>query len=279
MNNPIYPALWFNGIAREAAEFYCSVFPNTTIKMENQFMVTIEISGQKFIFINGGPEFTINPSISFFVVCETEQELDHAWEMMLNGGSVLMPLNKYEWSEKYGWLEDKYGANWQLSLGKMETTGQKITPTLMFSGNQNGNAEKAIQFYTSVFNNASVVGILRYDNDPNEINGHVKHAQFKLDKTVFMAMDSSLPHRFSFNEAISFVVECETQHEIDHYWEKLSAVPEAEACGWLKDQFGVSWQIIPTVLQELMNDRERAPRIIQAFMSMKKFNIEKILDA
>ena len=86
------------------------------------------------------------------------------------------------------------------------------------------------------------------------------------------------PH-YIINEAISFVVECKTQEEIDYYWEKLSAVPEAEQCGWLKDRFGVSWQVIPEILSELMGDPERAPRVINAFMQMKKFNIEKLLSA
>ena len=92
-------------------------------------------------------------------------------------------------------------------------------------------------------------------------------------------MDSSFPHMFSFNEAISFVVECETQEEIDYYWEKLSAVPEAEQCGWLKDQFGVSWQIIPAILEQLMSDPSRSQRVVNAFLQMKKFDIEKLINA
>lgn len=279
MKNQIYPCLWFDGKAKEAAEFYCSVFPGTFIASENPLVVTISSAGQKFMFLNGGPHFVLNPSISFFVVCETVDEVDTAWTKLLEGSSVLMPLDKYDWSEKYGWLQDKFGVNWQLSFGKMEDVGQKFTPTLMFTQHNAGNAEKAIQFYTSVFENSSVRGILRYSANEGDVEGTVKHAQFSLNNHVFMAMDSSLAHQFSFNEASSLVVECATQDEIDYYWEKLSAVPEAEQCGWLKDQFGVSWQIVPEILEQLMSDPSRSERVVNAFLQMKKFDIEKLLKA
>ncbi len=276
MTHPIYPCLWFNGKAKEAADFYCSVFPGSVITAENPMVVMFESAGQKFMLLNGGPHFTLNPSVSFYVVCETVEEVDKAWKKLLDGGSVLMPLNKYDWSEKYGWIQDKFGVSWQLSVGKMEDVGQKFSPTLMFANSQAGKAEQAIQFYTSVFENSSVVGIMRYSASDPDVEGTVKHAQFRLGERIFMAMDSSLPHSFSFNEAVSFVVDCETQEEIDYYWEKLSAVSEAERCGWLKDQFGVSWQIVPTILGKLMSDPSRSERVVKAFLQMKKFDIEKL---
>lgn len=276
MTNSIYPCLWFNGQARAAAEFYCSVFKNSKITTDSGIVVTFESSGQKFMCLNGGPKFTPNPTTSFFVVCETEKEVDDAWKKLLQGGSELMPLDKYDWSEKYGWVQDKFGINWQLAYGKLQDVGQKFSPTLMFSGTQHGNAEQAVKFYTSVFDDSSVTGILKYTANDGDIEGTVKHAQFKLGKHVFMAIDSSTHHGSGFSEAISFVVECKTQKEIDYYWEKLSAVPEAEQCGWLKDKFDVSWQIVPSILEELMKDPEKAPRVTQAFMKMKKFDIEKL---
>ena len=279
MKNQMYPCIWFNGKAKEAAEFYCSVFGQSQITSENSLVVTFEASGQKFMCLNGGPQFTINPSISFYVICETESEIDRVWGKMAEGGKVLMELNKYPWSEKYGWIQDRFGVNWQLSLGKLEDVGQKFTPSLMFTGKQAGNAEKAIQFYTGIFENSSIVGIHRYTAEESDVEGTIKHAQFKLNRQVFMAMDSSFPHGFGFNEAISLVVMCETQDEIDYYWEKLSAVTEAEQCGWLKDSFGVSWQIVPTVLEKLMSDPARSKRVVDAFMQMKKFDIEKLMEA
>jgi predicted 3-demethylubiquinone-9 3-methyltransferase (glyoxalase superfamily) len=279
MKKQINPCLWFDGNAKEAAEFYCSAFKSSEIKSENQIVVSIEMAGQKFICINGGPIFKMNPSISFFAVCETENELDAAWSQLTDGGNVLMELGKYNWSDKYGWVQDKFGASWQLSLGKREDVGQKFTPFLMFTGRQAGNAKRAIDFYTSVFDNSSVTGILEYTAGEPDVEGTVKHAQFKLNNQVFMAMDSSLQHNFGFNEAVSLMVECDTQEQIDYLWEKLSAVPEAEQCGWLKDQFGVSWQIIPSVLEKLMNDPTRSERVVQAFMKMKKFDIEVLENA
>ena len=279
MINPIYPCLWFDGKAKEAADFYCSVFPGSVITADNPIVVMLESAGQKFMLLNGGPHYTLNPSISFYVVCETVEEVDSAWLQLLEGGSVLMALDKYPWSEKYGWIQDRFGVNWQLAHGKLEDVGQKFTPSLMFTREKAGKAEQAIQFYTSVFADSAIKGIMRYTAGDPDVEGTVKHAQFKLGTRVFMAMDSSMPHQFSFNEAFSFVVDCETQEEIDYYWGKLSAIPEAEQCGWLKDQFGVSWQIVPTILGKLMSDPSRSERVISAFMKMKKFDIEKLMKA
>jgi predicted 3-demethylubiquinone-9 3-methyltransferase (glyoxalase superfamily) len=279
MNNKMYPCLWFDGKTGEAARFYSKSFDDTKIIAENDLVVTLESAGQKLMLLNGGPQFTINPSVSFFVVCETEQELDKTWNGLLEGGSVLMPLDKYPWSDKYGWLQDKYGVSWQLSFGKQQDVGQKFTPAIMFTGTQQGRAADAVHYYTSVFPHSKIVGILKYANEDDEVAGTVKHAQFSLNDYVFMAMDSSYPHGFGFSEAISFVVNCDTQEEIDYYWNKLSAVPEAEQCGWLKDQYGISWQIIPTILEELMSDPERSQRVVDAFMQMKKFDIEKLKNA
>ena len=131
MKNMIYPCLWFNGNAKEAALFYCSVFNNSVFTAENPIVVTFESAGQKFMCLNGGPQYTFNPSVSFFVLCETEEQVDKTWKNLLEGGSVLMPLDKYEWSAKYGWVQDRFGLSWQLSLGKRDEVGQKFTPMLM----------------------------------------------------------------------------------------------------------------------------------------------------
>ncbi len=279
MNNPIFPCLWFDGKAKEAAELYCSVFKDSVITGENAFVSIFESAGQKFMCLNGGPAFTFNASISFFVLYEDENELEKAWKSLSEGGTVMMPLDTYEWSAKYGWLQDRLGVNWQLYVGKMDDVGQKFTSSLMFCDQQNGNAEKAVHFYTSVFENSGINGILKYAKGEKDVEGNVKHAQFNLGKHVFMAMDSSLPHQASFNETISFVVECETQKEIDYYWSKLTEDGSEGQCGWLKDRFGVSWQIVPKVLGELMSDPSKSERVVNAFMQMKKFDIEKLANA
>jgi predicted 3-demethylubiquinone-9 3-methyltransferase (glyoxalase superfamily) len=277
MTNSIYTCLWFDGNAKDAAELYCSVFENSKLSSNNKIVVEFELAGQRFIGLNGGPMFTKNPSISFLVVYETEEEIDKAWKKLSKGGMELMPLDKYDFSKRYGWIQDKYGTSWQLYFGRLKDVGQKITPTFMFTGEQNGRTKEAIKFYTSVFDHSSVTGIMEYSEEDHDTTGNVKHAQFILDGNVFMAMDSSLKHHFSFNEAISFVVECETQKEIDFFWNTLSEGGSEDRCGWLKDKFGVSWQIIPIVLKKLMSDPQKSKRVMNAFMQMKKFDIEKLL--
>lgn len=192
-----------------------------------------------------------------------------------------MPLQKYDWSEKHGWVQDKYGLSWQVSLGKKEDVGQTIAPFLMFVGKQHGRAEEALRFYTSVFENSDVVGILCYGPGEPEPEGTVKHAQFHLNGEVFMAMDSAMEHPFSFNEAISFLVNCQTQKEVDYFGEKLSAGGEKSQCGWLKDKFGVSWQIIPTILGKMLQDKDaaKAGRVMQAVLQMDKLSIERLQEA
>ncbi len=279
MKNLIHPCLWYDGNAKEAAEFYCSVFDNSRITSENHMVVNFESSGQTFMCLNGGSQFKLNPSISFYVICETEEEVDLIWKKLLNGGSVLMPLDKYPWSKKYGWVQDKFGVSWQLSFNKLEDVGQKFTPVLMFTGNQNGKAEQAVNFYTSVFKNSEIVGILKYSEEENEVVGNVKHAHFRLGKQAFMAMDSSKPHSFGFNEAISLFVNCKTQDEIDYYWNKFTDEGEESQCGWLKDKFGISWQIVPVILEDLMSDPSKSGQVVNAFLKMKKFEIDKLIQA
>jgi predicted 3-demethylubiquinone-9 3-methyltransferase (glyoxalase superfamily) len=162
----------------------------------------------------------------------------------------------------------------------MEEVGQKFSPTLMFTHEQFGKAEQAIQFYTSLFPGSSVTGILKYSAEDEDVEGMVKHAQFKLLDFVFMAMDSSFDHPFRFSEGISIAVECETQEEIDHYWYELIADGGEESmCGWLKDKYGISWQIVPAILKDLMADPARSERVVQAFLQMRKFDIAKLLSA
>lgn len=279
MNNTIYPCLWFNGNAKEAAAFYSTVFSQTRITAENPLVVQFEATGQKFMCLNGGPQFSFNPSVSFFVQCSSEEELNAAWEKLAESGAVLMPLDTYDWSEKYGWVQDRFGVSWQLSLRPIEAIPQKFIPVLMFTGPQQGHAEEAIRYYTSVFPGSEVLHISRYTKDDPDTEETIKHAQFRLGGQAFMAMDSSYSHGFAFNEAISFVVDCKTQEDIDYYWGKLTEGGSEGQCGWLKDRFGVSWQIVPVVLGRLMSDPERSPRVMQAFMKMKKFDIETLENA
>jgi len=280
MTKLIFPCLWFDGKAKEAATFYCSVFDNTEITNENAMVVTFELEGQRFMCLNGGPMFQPNPSISFFVTYQNEDELNTAWNKLAEGGHVMMALDKYPWSGRYGWLTDKFGISWQLYLGDVNAVPQKVCSCLMFTQHVAGKAEEAIHFYTSLFENSSIGGVMKYGPDGQDNPDYIAHAQFLLNGETFMAMDSSMPHDFTFNEGISLVVTCKDQEEIDYFWNRMTADGGQESqCGWLKDKFGVSWQIVPEVLESLMSDPERSQRVIPAFMKMKKFIIQDLLDA
>ncbi len=287
----ITPHLWFDREALEAAGFYISVFKdsiqNSTTKLHGTpssrvDIVSIDLMGQEFTLISAGPFFKFNPSVSFLVACREKSDVDMLWEKLSEGGSALMELGQYPFSERYGWVQDRYGLSWQIMFMGGYDIKQNITPTLMFTDKQWGKAEDAINFYASVFRDSEVGDILRYSKgeEPDRVRT-IKHASFRLEGMEFAAMDSARIHDFAFNEAISFVVHCETQDEIDYYWERLSADQQAEQCGWLKDRYGVSWQIVPTILEQMLRDQdgEKVARVTEAFLKMKKFDIEALVRA
>lgn len=277
MSNKIYPCFWFDGQAKAAADFYCSVFGNGKITSESPITVVFEIGGQKFMGLNGGPQFKPNPMISFYTVFETEAEIDAAWAQLLEGGSALMALNTYPWSPKYGWLQDRFGVSWQLTLGSVAEVGQKITPLLMFANAQHGQAETAIELYARLFESSGVQFIARFEeNEPTP--GSIKHARFQLNGQTFMAMDSPASHAFDFNEGVSLVVDCQGQEEVDHFWNGFTEKGEESRCAWLKDQFGVSWQIVPRELMQALSnaDPEVSQYAMNAMLQMNKIEIAKL---
>ncbi|MBP1919308.1 VOC family protein [Youngiibacter multivorans] len=282
--NKLVPHLWYDKEAREAAEFYVSIFGDSAITggaiLEDTpsgtaETVTVSLAGQDFMLLSAGPYFKFNPSISLRVDCSTAEEVESLWKKLSDGGSILMELDSYPFSPRYGWCQDRYGLSWQIMQveGKIS---QKITPTLMFVGEQYGRAEEAIKLYCEVFRESKAGDISRYgEGQEFDTPGTVMYASFTLEGMKFAAMDSGYAHEFQFNEAISFIVNCDTQEEIDYYWDRLSFVPESEQCGWLKDKFGVSWQIVPASMDEMMKtgDREKIRRVTEAFLKMKKFDI------
>ncbi|KTC82710.1 VOC family protein [Legionella cincinnatiensis] len=288
----ITPHLWFDKEAREAVEFYASLFPNSKITNITTIhdtpsgdcdVVSFELSSQSFMAISAGPLFKFNPSVSFLVNFnplqgnDAREKLDLLWNKLISNGRELMPLQEYPFSKHYGWVQDKYGLSWQLILSDASSEERQfIIPSLMFVGNMCGKAEEAINFYTSIFKNSRSGIVSRYGSDQAlSKEGTIAFTDFMLLGKWFAAMDSAGNYDFVFNEAISFMVNCETQEEINYYWEKLSAVPEAEQCGWLKDKYGLSWQIVPTALSEMMKNGtpKQIERVTQAFLSMKKFDI------
>lgn len=289
--NKIIPHLWFNTEAKEAAAFYTSVFPESKVTSTAVItdtpsgdcdIVSFELMGTSFQAISAGPVFTINPSISFLVNFDPSKDaaarehLDAVWEKLSEDGRALMPLDTYPFSERYGWVQDKYGVSWQLMLTNPEGEERPaIIPFLLFTQDRAGKAEEATDFYLSVFRNTKRGTLVRFPAGMEpEKEGTIMFTDFMLEGQWLAAMDSANAHPFVFNEGVSLIVNCETQEEIDYYSEKLSAVPEAEQCGWVKDRYGVSWQITPADMGSLMQgDPESVKRATQAMLSMKKIDL------
>lgn len=291
MNQRITPFLWFDGQAEAAARRYTKLFAHSKIAHlkkwgegspfpKDQVMsCSFELNKYLFHAFDAGPRFKFNPTISFFVDCTAAEEVDRYWQTLSEGGKIMMPLDSYPWSSRYGWVQDQFGISWQVMYRNQEKIDQMIIPALMFTGSQAGRAEKAINFYTSVFPDSSILDINRYAAGEGDVEGTIKHARFQLGQQPFIAMDSSFDHGIQFNEAISLYISCDTQEEIDYFWNRLTADGGEESmCGWLKDPFSVSWQVVPPILSELLGDKnkEKAGRVMQAMFTMRKLDIEKL---
>lgn len=289
----IVPNLWFDRQAEEAAAFYVAAFGDGRIGKVLRagragrethglaegavLTVEFEVRGHTFIGLNGGPLFTFNPSVSFLVACRTPAEVDDLWAKIAAGGAPLMELGAYPFSERYGWVADKYGLSWQIMAMGDRPVRQRIVPTLMFVGAQAGRCEEAVRLYTALFRDSRTGEVMRYGKgEEPDREGTIRHAGFTLEGQEFAAMDSAYDHKFAFNEAVSLMVVCGSQAEIDRHWAGLLAGGGEESmCGWLKDRFGVSWQVTPAVLDDMLRDPDpdRVARVTNAFLKMRKFDI------
>lgn len=285
----INPCLWFEHQAEEAARFYTSLFKNSKMGKIARFgeagaqvsgrpkgsvmTVDFEIAGYKMVGLNGGPHFKFTPALSLFVWCETEAEIDRLWQGLSAGGVTRMGLDKYPWSAKYGWIADRFGVEWQLILGEQK---QKIAPCLLFVKDLFGKGEEALRFYTSVFKNSKIETLER-----DESGKFVLHSVVSLEGQNFVIMDGQGPHNFTFSGAFSLMVNCENQTEVDRYWSSLLAGGTPEQCGWLRDKYGVSWQIVPTIIEKLMTEADpvKAERVMQALLKMTKVDIKTLEQA
>lgn len=293
--NRITPHLWFDNQAVEAVDFYVSLFPESMVTQSTTLrdtpsgdcdVVSFELGGQPFMAISAGPLFKFNPSISLLVNFDPSRDpvaratLDRCWEVLAEGGTALMPLQEYPFSKRYGWIQDRYGLSWQLMLTDPDGEPRPlITPFLMFVGDTCGRAEEATDFYLSVFEKSKKGTVVRYGAGQGpDREGTIMFSDFEIGSTWMAAMDSAAEHKFAFNEAISLLIPCADQEEIDYYWKSLSAVPEAEQCGWLKDKYGVSWQVWPTAIGEMMGSgtEEQIARLTEAFLPMKKFDLAEL---
>ena len=304
----IVPNVWFNEKAVEAAEFYTKIFPSARYEIQSYYpsanlpdfqaafagqplTVTLHIGDMEFTLINAGDEFRPNAAISFMVnfdplffsaaadnaadsdeaALAARSALDAVWNALSEGGKVLMKLDEHDFSRRYGWVEDRYGVSWQLIL--TDPAGEPrpfIIPAFMFGAAAQNTCRETVEHYLDVFPNSAWANIHTYPAPSGPVTRkHIMHSDFTLAGQWFVAMDSGTEQTESFTCGVSFEVKCVDQAEIDRFWEALSAVPEAEICGWLADSAGVSWQIVPANMGELME----MPNAYQKLMTMKKIVI------
>ena len=294
----ITPTLWFDSKAEEAMSFYVSVFPNSKINFVKRWpedvsfpdeaikprtiqMASFTLDWMQFYAFDAGPAFKFNTSISFCAFFETVAEIKEVWSKLAEGGEVLMPLKKYDWSEQYGWIKDRYGVSWQIAKEELINVGQPITPLIMFSGKHRGEAKEAIDLYMWVFDDSIIHGIARYEEGDRGPYGMVKLGQCRLVGQTFMMMDNGTANDIPFNEAISFYLNCHDQKEVDYYWSKFTKEGSESQCGWLKDKFGVSWQIVPEFLTDKIENGEpsRVNNMLEAIYQMKKLDVAQLMEA
>ena len=288
----IVPNLWFDENAEEAVSFYTSLFPNSKIVSTSRFgkegfehhampegtvmTIEFEMDGQKFVALNGGPVFKFNESVSFFVYCGSVERIEFLYNKLSDGGSINMPLDKYDWSEKYAWVKDKYGVSWQLDVDKINSQ-QKIVPSLLFVNDKVTKVKEAVDLYKNIFPNSKLIFSVPYPEDESNL----LFAQFSLNGNLFNAMSGQGEHNFNFNEAVSFIIQCDSQDEVNFYWDKLTVEGSESMCGWLKDKFGVSWQVVPTEMFNYIggSDKEKSSRAMNAMFQMKKLDLETLRKA
>ncbi|WP_417554944.1 VOC family protein [Microbacterium sp.] len=290
MTQKIVPNLWFDGGAGEAGEFYATALPRTKANIAMRYpqevpefqkglegrplVVDVDVDGFRFTLINSDDTFHPTPAISFILNFDpllfsgsaeaARVALDATWEALSDGGTALMELGEYPFSPHYGWVQDRYGVSWQLMLTNPQGEPRPfVIPQLMFANDVEGRAAEAAEFYTSLFDDAGLGTVI-----PRPAGG-VMFGEFRVGEQWFSMMDSDIAHEFGFTPGVSLEARCADQAEIDRLWEALSAVPDAEQCGWLVDRFGVSWQVVPENVGELL----KRPGAYGRMLGMKKLVI------
>ena len=283
MENKFAPCLWVDNQVEEMTELYTKVFENgkplKTLyfledahgKIGDILTQSVQLANQEFILLNGGPEFKATPSISYMVTCTSETQLQVLWQELSEGGKLLMNLAIYPGVGQFGWLEDRFGISWQFSLDQ-SSSSQKITPCFMFSGEQYGNASRAVAEWIEVFQSGEILE--HYSNEDST----TKLAKFTLHQQEFMAMDSAVDHDFTFSLANSFYVYCENQKEIDRLWTAITSKGTEMPCGWMDDRFGVAWQTVTRDMDTMLDRKNltKALAVTQAVYGMMKIDSEEL---
>lgn len=289
--NLITPMVWINGNVQEVIKLYQSTFPNVVITTQSFYpeksqmpkgtpLVTeITIFSRKIQLLNAEKHDTLNPSISFFIYVKDKELVNTIWNNLTKKGNILMPLGEYPFANLYGWCSDEFGVNFQLMYS--ETIQENyMCPSMMFTGANTGKAKEAIDFYTQIFSHSKIINISYYgENIMKENPKNINYSEFELSEERFNAMDSGLDHKFTFNDGVSFVITCNDQREIDYYWDNFINNGGSEVqCGWCKDKYGVSWQVVPKNIGKLMSG-PNGGRVAEKLFAMKKLIIKDLENA
>lgn len=270
MSRMIYPCLWFDDQAAEAADFYTSIFPKSKILEKNAIAVRFEVLGTSMMGLNGGPKYQQTQASSYFVYCGTEVDIDELYTSLLEGGKAIFPLGTYPWSPKYAWVTDRFGTNWQLDADPVRSP-QKIVPCLLFVNENRSRAREAMEFYLGIFPEST-----KLVEAPHPDSEDLLFAQVKLEGYLVNLMSSTETHDFGFSPGNSLVVTCEDQAEIDFFWEKLGEGGHYDRCGWLRDRFGHSWQVVPKDLAQWISDPQKGQKAMNALLKMDKLIISDL---
>lgn len=288
---------WYRGTADEALALYEQAFRDTAVVSRARYpeaglpdflaplagttmQIELDIHGVRLGMTNAGPEYSPCPAISMLLnfdpsmIPDAREYLDQAWAVLSEGGEVRMPLGEYPHSAHYGWVQDRFGVNWQLMLTNPSgDPAPFMTPNVLFTEPVLWRAGEALEAWVAAVSGSRVLHRHPYPEGSAAPEGAVMFADAEVAGSLLSVMDSGPGHSFEFTPGSSFVIHCPDQETIDAAWEALSADPEAEQCGWLRDRFGVSWQVVPADMEQILAHEGAHERL----MGMKRIVIADLL--
>ncbi|HFI0746470.1 TPA: VOC family protein [Streptococcus suis] len=284
---PIIPHLWYDTEAKEAVAFYVDLFGGnvdwtytiTDTPSGDSDLIQFQLGDMTLAAISAGPYFKLNESMSLMVNVASKDEVTRLYQALSEGGRVLMPLGEYPFSPYYVWLEDRFGLSWQLSYAPDLDKPYQFDICLLFSQDQVGLAQPMLDYYKDKLPQASVGQLSYYGEGEAAVEAaKLNYAELLIAGQKMIVMDHGYGGEASFNEAFSLMVYVDSQDELNFYYDLLSAVPEAEICGWAKDQFGISWQIVPRILMEAYDtaNPETVKAVNDAVLTMKRLDFATI---
>lgn len=283
----IIPHLWYDTEAKEAVAFYVDLFGGkldwtytiTDTPSGDSDLIQFQLGDMTLAAISAGPYFKLNESMSLMVNVANKDEVARLYQALSEGGRILMPLGEYPFSPYYVWLEDRFGLSWQLSYAPDLDKPYQFDICLLFSQEQVGLAQPMLDYYKDKLPQASVGQVSYYGEGEAAVEAaKLNYAELLVGGQKLIVMDHGYGGEASFNEAFSFMVYVDSQDELNFYYDLLSAVPEAEMCGWVKDQFGISWQIVPRILMEAYDtaNPETVKAVNDAVLQMRRLDFDQI---